>query len=469
MEYLWPEASLDDEKKARLKRAGIVFAAHSDTTWFRRVSSHGYLFAEKAHTAALKLLGASSHPTSKSERNPKSVEIVFDRPIQYGVYVELWCHDVLDSQAFREIAQRLLIPALKCDIVLRDTKGEAEPGDAGDEFVLHLWSSPNPEAVPCRTTPNALWEIPVLEPGLMFKPSEKGTTIFDSADVPIGEFVATHGYLFVELTEASDACSLKLFECFCQALLNSMCEGGLNPIAIRDSVYQDRREAYAHVCQGEISHELEISSDRLEVVDRELRSTRAQLMRLLQEERCLREKIPLLAEHRDGALSRFRTEYDTLCANPKIVTAFVSDDILIVQTRVLFWRHPMTLDYYEIGAMRIELSLHPDSECILRIFNLTRQVKGAKEDMHHPHISNSGEPCWGKGNAEQTFITLLGRTELSAAVSLAIQFIETVNYHESWGKYFAAWPKVPKAEISDLRDLGLIPAQNVREESNGNT
>jgi len=458
--YFWREDALTPEQKVRLKRAKIKFSEHTKSSRFGFRSENGYLFDKGAHLLALKLLGAkiSRERAEGGNLQPISVEVVFEGIPEHHASICCWSHEEEIREPFLEIAERILPTALGRDVIIHDTDGSPDPPlQDMDAIELHLFSSPAVDTRPNLKAPELVWEIPLYEQERAFAPSGLGRVIYDSEGVSVGEIVGHHVYLFFEVTHDSDEASLLIFESFCQAVLKSMKKGGLDPHEIRDSVYLERRESYAERCLGRIAHEVEARRSRLAEVERELLEHQARLLALHAEECCLRTEIPLITAHNADALERYREEYDKLCANPKIRSVFISNNFLIAHTQVLYWRHPKEDTYYEIGAMEITICLMEKSECVLRFKNLTRLVDGQSQNMHHPHVCNSGEPCWGGGPTRNTFITLVGRRELAAAVSFAVQFAETVNYTESWGRYYPNWPIVAPADIPRLRGLGLIP------------
>ena len=139
----------------------------------------------------------------------------------------------------------------------------------------------------------------------------------------------------------------------------------------------------------------------------------------------------------------YGAEYERLSAMPKIEKVIASENKIEVYTDVLFCEYKE--DIYEIGAFRIDIYIETGK---VRWFNLTRQLKQGKDEygekMMAPHIDNWGKACMG--NTAEIFPNLIANYEFEAVTMIAIQFVESVNAEDSWGKYIGDWPIVGKIE-----------------------
>ena len=73
-------------------------------------------------------------------------------------------------------------------------------------------------------------------------------------------------------------------------------------------------------------------------------------------------------------------------------------------------------------------------------FNKTRRINGACNNMNAPYIYADGRPS--SDAVMMSLLELIGRCELSAAVDLAIQYIENIDEQNPLTLYLDNWPAV---------------------------
>jgi hypothetical protein len=124
---------------------------------------------------------------------------------------------------------------------------------------------------------------------------------------------------------------------------------------------------------------------------------------------------------------------------------FDNSPALCVVTKKLYCTHPENGDTYEIGAFKITIHLTEDpSDGSVHFENLTRIVETLDGYFAAPHIRSSRgdpkdtRPCLG--NLSDKFGPLLEEGQYFAVVDLAVQFVESVNIRDCWGKQLPCWP-----------------------------
>jgi len=91
--------------------------------------------------------------------------------------------------------------------------------------------------------------------------------------------------------------------------------------------------------------------------------------------------------------------------------------------------NPRTQTVHDIGAFEILIDARQGQ---LTWTNLTRRVG----DAHHPHIH--GHACLG--NLAEALPALFAGAEYATILQLAIQFVETCNPDDTWGRGIVNWP-----------------------------
>lgn len=108
-----------------------------------------------------------------------------------------------------------------------------------------------------------------------------------------------------------------------------------------------------------------------------------------------------------------------------------------VVTDVLFCEHPTTHLLHEIGAFKIRISWGHYDSCV-RMQNVTRRVDGFETNMHAPHVTSDGTPCWG--NMAEVVSELIPRYEVIALINVCISYLQTANMDDVAGVYLSKWP-----------------------------
>jgi hypothetical protein len=139
----------------------------------------------------------------------------------------------------------------------------------------------------------------------------------------------------------------------------------------------------------------------------------------------------------DGAMRKFATEYDKLLDNHKIKGIILGTETLEVYTGPLYCKDPRTNEEHEIGEMKFFINMENGT---VFITNLTRRVRTPYYPAAHaPHVEDSGIPCFG--NIKTMVVDLIAKNEVVMLIELLVNFVESVNVHDSHGGAFInLWP-----------------------------
>jgi hypothetical protein len=134
--------------------------------------------------------------------------------------------------------------------------------------------------------------------------------------------------------------------------------------------------------------------------------------------------IPTREEH-------YRLEFERLAALEKIQRVVIDGDFLVAFTDVLYCTNPDTGKVHELGRYKIRMCMdHVD----VTFNNLDRRIC----DRHAPHVSSAGTPCLG--NLAEMLPQLVGEENYEALITVCVQFLESVNTADTWGRDIVCWP-----------------------------
>lgn len=135
------------------------------------------------------------------------------------------------------------------------------------------------------------------------------------------------------------------------------------------------------------------------------------------------------AEIPDGRIDR---EYSELLDHIHMHRIDFDENVgaLLMFTDELHMYSPDRKERTPAGTFKIELLIQARD---LRMINLTNMRGGRM----HPHVPGDGTPCWG--DMHSAIANLLQQHELIGIFSLCIDYLESYNPDDSWGRWAANW------------------------------
>lgn len=159
--------------------------------------------------------------------------------------------------------------------------------------------------------------------------------------------------------------------------------------------------------------------------------------------RSIREKQVLLdalliVQSNDAGATLIR-EIDLVRNHARVVSIrFSGSDITILTTDDLRLTRDDTGESRWLGQFRVSLNIET---LVVNIANLSTP-RGGRD---HPHVV-SGDPCFGGDH--NSMYELLGKGELYTWYELLIQYLETLNLYDEYGRYGSYW-----FDVEDERPL----------------
>jgi hypothetical protein len=478
-----------------LERLGIVILSEEDTQdargqaaqpsfvvtpeGRRRLESDGYSFANKraAATHGIWLLDATppappAPPVTEAPAAPAVVEVPVAAPAAPAVTsapvaaptaakpvtktvikpaigdlakpkvtIRSWQGE--ESKSFKDsiaaIAEKVLGPYLKRDIEIFVPHGAFSAPLPGPAFNIHIWSSPNCGGPDSRfELPEAMWGLSGFQrdPG-HFVSYEQGGTIKTAEGDEVGSFDANNLYLYYDAVHSGSDTDCKIFERFLVESVKIM-EHGFRPPNFRDMT-----QKYVDICSKRVEAQRAQASKKLQELSAQVDNHRQGLIESIREREI---QIRILTVHdglKDDTAAKLATEFNTLRKNYKVESVGFKGDTLIVTTDPLYVQDPRgTKRWHSLGKLTISI----DSVRGTIRFKSTKPQTGMQDGMHAPHVYADGHACLG--SIDKGMTDLVATYEYSAAVQLAISFLEAVNVDDGAGKYVDRWPE---AKIEDIR------------------
>lgn len=160
----------------------------------------------------------------------------------------------------------------------------------------------------------------------------------------------------------------------------------------------------------------------------------------------------LLLVRRNDAGATMRQEFELLQSHPRLAQRNLigGSKLVLVTNDDLRMTREDTGESRWLGAFEITFDLQSFS---IHMRNLNTMRGG----RHHPHVPGDGRPCFG--SYANSFYELLGQGQLYTCFDLLLQYIETVNLRDEWGRYASYW-----FEQEDERPLGEAAGDEASEE-----
>lgn len=207
----------------------------------------------------------------------------------------------------------------------------------------------------------------------------------------------------------------------------------------------------AHLAQMQPTHlQREIDQRRTQITDLERNISQysemiAGYMRQGREQQALIDAAIAAMGESDWAEKLVR-EFEQVAEHPRVAELMLAgasyahdgeQSIYVTTTPDLRLHRPDTGDSRWLGAFQVEFNLAYSQ---IRMTNLTTR-RGGRD---HPHITD-GVPCFGGHSS--SFMQLLANGDLYVLFELLIQYLETLNLGDEYGRYGSFWFEVTDEEL----------------------
>ena len=198
------------------------------------------------------------------------------------------------------------------------------------------------------------------------------------------------------------------------------------------------REAYVRECAKRVDKTVRETEKTLAEKQRSVPGLLQAYIRGVREIAGLERKLAQIKASTQGELDKIGEEFDKLASLPKVQRVEVADGVIKVFTETLFCTDDRTGKTHEIGAFRIDVYTNGSNDGV-RWTNLSRKLDG----MYAPHVDANGKACLG--TAATGFCEFLAAQEYALVAMYAINFVESVNTDDQWGRKIDLWPVAGQA------------------------
>lgn len=319
------------------------------------------------------------------------------------------------------LVEQVLVPVVRKDVMVWNAWGEHRHLEKDGRF--HVFVQSSPMGLRCVTPPSAVYGISLSSSDATFWPSGAGIALADDAGFLYGELAGDNLYLHTQVVSLGTRNESRLLARMFMAALQEYVQ------RLQEDYATTLGEAFVAECSTRVKARIENTVHNPFDPEHAKKSGAA-----------LQEAIAL-THRNEAALLRievneqFGREYDELLAIDKVRDVTVGGGKIVVETKTLFCRDPRTGHIHDIGAFKIEI---PTEGGRLRWYNQTRLVQIGDRKMNAPHVAADGHACEGTTKAE--WPQFIADRQFAYVVMKAIQFVESVNTDDAWGKGINNWP-----------------------------
>lgn len=368
-----------------------------------------------------------------------------ERPPEFAVNIQD-LPSVAMRMGFVELTKTILIPVVQNNVFVHYPGFSLTPF-TDNTFSIHIWSALRGNAD--VTVPYTIFGIPRKSITPAFPYSGEGISIDDpETGFSVAELHGNNLYVHVSILDESDKTAREMYKILLNVVVLYITSRqdqiseliSSNAKRLRDAA----RQSYVETSTGRLSINIEQTKRKIEEVHKEITDLQQKLLKAIRITLGAERKLSQLESCATEDLESYAKEFDKLITLPKVRDIHIEDGTISVYTDVLYCTNPKTGFIHEIGAFRIDINPTRKYSPVTW-HNLTRTGYSGHQA---PHVGYDGVPCLG--NITNTITELVARLEFVATAMLAIQFVESVNVDDPWGRHIDSWPVASPVTKEDM-------------------
>lgn len=456
--YFVPARLYDDGHKRRLGYAGVQLADFQLTGSRFRAGQKGYLLNVHDFARANAILGATVASSKEAQDGIQMVELSFGGPQAPVAWVQAWPEGRAGRDDILKIAREELLPALPYDLVIMHQEGKAPAAVRSGQLSLFLYAPPDLTSRAEVNLPPEIWGFTLPNRSRKaFTPAGTGKKLMGGSSVTLCELIGSAVYVLIDPIQAATAEELALFRLICSDL-RLLLEGAEDKLTSQQTARQAERllllkKQFVARCCTRLDAALSSAQRDLRAAGDRVRDLTRELTLAVRKEEGLRKHVAALEGNRSEDVTRIELDFQDIVNDKKVRDIQIDGEVVTVLTNTIYCEDPRTHRYHEIGEMQIQINLEGKDHGIT-IRNLTRRNTSGTGGIHHPHVFEDGRLCFG--NSQSRFSSLIAQHQVAQVLWLAIQFLESVNVADAYGKTIDRWPLVPADKVEALRAEGYL-------------
>lgn len=226
-------------------------------------------------------------------------------------------------------------------------------------------------------------------------------------------------------------------------------------------VLEVSRQAYIDLCKKRMDADVKATNKAIEEAQSQADQASKMLTEATRKGEDARRRLAWLQGQTGEETTRYEAEFEKLRELPDVKQVVVgvgnSDlrpglggtpvDKVIVYTDHLVTHLLSDGTQRDLGEFKIEIYANGGSP---KVWNLTRQV----DEKFHPHDTGGNKLCLG--NIQEGIAQLTAEYEYSVVAQILIEFLQTINEEDQYGKRVWDWPIVGQEETKQPGRQGVV-------------
>lgn len=314
-----------------------------------------------------------------------------------------------------------------------------------------IYDAATPEMNPDEAEPSAIGEVAFTSKKMQLnkydiwyrQPAETHRSVPFTRNKVGGANTRTLGTVFSRLIYSAIPISNYESEEFLLEAFEKPLEAATNASfwAIRKSNHEKEvKEQFVEEVERQMMSDIQNLESRNQDSLRDIAQYNSSIKNLYSEIRRNQREKEMKRQYLGGDKEKAREVIKALCSNTMVesITADTPYDIDIsIYTKPVYLYSPNRNERVILGSMRIDIS-YGDR---IKIHNLNN----SKRTRPHPHIDESGAPCWGASN--QAINELMSDRDYVALLEVILAYLEQYNPHDAYGEYGKYWFETEELEI----------------------
>lgn len=198
--------------------------------------------------------------------------------------------------------------------------------------------------------------------------------------------------------------------------------------------------------------EVENQENRIRAIQRDKEVARKRLVDLikrLEEELIELEKIKLGNSSKEKIVNKIYEEIQSIQEDEKCERVEILQNELIIYTKQLYIEdEKYNKGHFKINKYKISINFSNFEVKVHGVLDNYNRKSCWSSKCPHPHISHTGNPCWG--NTEAMLVDSIENKEIYTTFMIIVNFLETFNINDYAGGFIKNWDYVSREDDNKI-------------------